>query len=166
MHGLNGDANLAYIIMKSTPLISESIRVLYESKRNRLKRITSLLFACAGCLWFFLYLPESVLPFQGHEEFKLKQYQIYVVLMTLWGLDFRREFKRIDFIARKSHELKKDIASIDSNDIKDSLHLFEVYSFLPGAKGYHIAVIINWIFCMLGIALLISQLHLLLKTVL
>ncbi len=166
MHGLNGDANLAYIIMKSTPLYSESIRDLYEAKRNRLKRITSMLFACAGCLWFFLYLPESVLPFQGHEEFKLKQYQIYVVLMTLWGLDFRREFKRIDFIARKSHELKKDIASIDSNDIKDSLHLFEVYSFLPGAKGYHIAVIINWIFCMLGIALLISQINLLLKTVL
>ena len=152
--------------MKSTPLYSESIRDLYEAKRNRLKRITSMLFACAGCLWFFLYLPESVLPFQGHEEFKLKQYQIYVVLMTLWGLDFRREFKRIDFIARKSHELKKDIASIDSNDIKDSLHLFEVYSFLPGAKGYHIAVIINWIFCMLGIALLISQINLLLKTVL
>ncbi len=106
------------------------------------------------------------MPFQGHEAFKLKQYQIYVVLMTLWGLDFRREFKRIDFIARKSHELKKDIMQIDSNDIKDSLHLFEVYTFLPGAKGYHIAVIINWIFCMLGIGLLISQINLLLKTVL
>jgi hypothetical protein len=166
VHRLNGDANLAYLNMKSTPLYSESIRVLYESKRNRLKRITSLLFASAGCLWFFLYLPESIMPFQGHEAFKLKQYQIYVVLMTLWGLDFRREFKRIDFIARKSHELKKDIMQIDSNDIKDSLHLFEVYTFLPGAKGYHIAVIINWIFCMLGIGLLISQINLLLKTVL
>ena len=166
VHGLNGDANLALNNMKSTPLYSESVRVLYEAKRNRLKRITSLLFACAGCLWFFLYLPESILPFQGHEAFKLKQYQIYVVLMTLWGLDFRREYKRIEFIARKSHELKKDITSIDSNDIEDSLHLFEVYSFLPGAKGYHIAVIINWIFCLLGIGLLISQINLLLQTVL
>lgn len=166
VHGLNGDANLALNNMKSTPLYSESIRVLYEAKRNRLKRITSLLFACAGCLWFFLYLPESILPFQGHEAFKLKQYQIYVVLMTLWGLDFRREYKRIEFIARKSHELKKDIVSIDHTDIKDSLHLFEVYSFLPGAKGYHIAVIINWIFCILGIGLLISQINLLLQTVL
>jgi len=152
--------------MKSTPLYSDSIRELYESKRNRLKRITSLLFACAGCLWFFLYLPESVLPFQGHEAFKLKQYQIYVVLLTLWGLDFRREFKRIEFIARTSHELKKDIALVDSADIKDSIHLFEVYSFLPGAKGYHIAVIINWIFCMLGCGLLLSQIMLLLKAVL
>ena len=87
-------------------------------------------------------------------------------MLTLWGLDFRREFKRIDVIARKSHELGKDIAHIDSNDIIDSLHLFEVYTFLPSAKGYHIAVIINWIFCILGIGLLLSQINLLLKTVL
>jgi len=152
--------------MKSTPLYSDSIRGLYESKRNRLKRITSLLFACAGCLWFFLYLPESVLPFQGHEAFKLKQYQIYVVLLTLWGLDFRREFKRIEFIARTSHTLNKDITQVDSIDINDSMHLFEVYTFLPGAKGYHVAVIINWIFCLLGIGLLLSQINLLLKSVL
>jgi hypothetical protein len=166
VHGFNGDANLAYLIMKQTPLFSDSIRDLYEAKRKRMKRITSLLFGTAGCLWFVLYLPESILPFQGHEAFKLKQYQIYVVLMTLWGLDYMREFKRIDILARTSHSLKKDITLIDKDDIADHLNVFEVYSFLPGAKGYHIAVIINWVFALLGFGMIISQIQLLLQTVL
>jgi hypothetical protein len=163
---LSSHANLAYLIMKSTPLFSDSIRSLYEPQRNRLKRITSMLFACAGCLWFFLYLPESIMPFQGHEMFKLKQYQIYVVLMTLWGLDFRREHKRLDFIIRKSKELNKDISHITKEDISDALHLFEIYSLIPGSKGYHIALIINWICCLAGLGLLLFQINLLLQTIL
>lgn len=161
-----GNANLVYLIMKSTPLYSESIRALYETKRKRLKRITSLLFAIAGCLWFFLYLPESIMPFQGHEAFKLKQYQIYVVLMTLWGLDFRREFKRVDMIARISHALQKDITLVDKDDIAEHIHLFEVYTILPGSKGYHIAVFINWTFCLIGLGLLLFQISLLINTIL
>lgn len=152
--------------MKTTPLFSESIRSLYEPQRNRLKRITSLLFACAGCLWFILYLPESIMPFQGHQVFKLKQYQVYVVLLTLWGLDFRREYKRLDCIVRKSKELNKDIAQITKEDIGDSLHLFEIYSLIPGSKGYHIALLINWICILAGIGLLTFQIQLLLKTIL
>ena len=152
--------------MKSTPLFSDSIRSLYEPQRNRLKRLTSLLFACAGCLWFILYLPESLMPFQGHEIFKLKQYQIYVVLLTCWGLDFRREFKRLDCIVRKAKELKKDISEITSNDISDSLHLFEIFTFIPEAKGYHIALFINWICCLAGLGLLAYQINLLLQTIL
>ena len=161
-----GLANLAYLIMKSTPLFSESIRSLYEPQRNRLKRITSLLFGCAGFLWFILYLPESIMPFQGHQVFKLKQYQVYVVLLTLWGLDFRREFKRLDCIVRKSKELNKDISQISKEDIYDSLHLFEVFTLIPSSKGYHIALLINWICILAGMGLLMFQIHLLLQTIL
>ena len=163
---LSGIANLAYLIMKSTPLFSDSVRSLYEPQRNRLKRITSLLFACAGCLWFILYLPESIMPFQGHEMFKLKQYQVYVVLLTLWGLDFRREHKRLDFIVRKARELNKDVSLITKDDITEALHLFEVFTLIPGSKGYHIALLLNWICCLAGLGLLLFQINLLLKTIL
>ncbi|MFM7543293.1 MAG: hypothetical protein ACKO5I_01520 [Ignavibacteria bacterium] len=106
------------------------------------------------------------MPFQGHQVFKLKQYQLYVVLLTLWGLDFRREYKRLDCIVRKSKELNKDISQITKEDIGDSLHLFEIYSLIPGSKGYHITLLINWICILAGIGLLTFQIQLLLKTIL
>ncbi|MFM7340132.1 MAG: hypothetical protein ACKO2H_08470, partial [Bacteroidota bacterium] len=73
---------------------------------------------------------------------------------------------RLDCIVRKAKELKKDISEITSNDISDSLHLFEIFTFIPGAKGYHIALFINWICCLAGLGLLAFQINLLLQTIL
>lgn len=98
--------------------------------------------------------------------FKLKQYQVYVVLLTLWGLDFRRENKRLDFIVRKARELNKDVSLITKDDITEALHLFEVFTLIPGSKGYHIALLLNWICCLAGLGLLLFQINLLLKTIL
>ena len=77
--------------MNTDILISQSILALYDSERKLLKRITNILFAIAGCSWFLLYLPESIINHDVHEAFKLQQYQIYVSLLTIWGLDYKRQ---------------------------------------------------------------------------
>lgn len=47
--------------MKYQILESPSIEALYHKERYVLKRITSVLFAIAGCSWFLLYVPESII---------------------------------------------------------------------------------------------------------
>ena len=93
--------------MKYQILESPSIEALYHKERYVLKRITSVLFAIAGCSWFLLYVPESIIHQKTHELFKLQQYQIYVLLLTLWGLDYKRQLDRITVLSQKSMILHK-----------------------------------------------------------
>lgn len=147
--------------MKSELNISSSILALFQAERALLKRITSILFAIAGCSWFLLYLPESVINHEAHEVFKLQQYQIYVVLLTIWGLDYKRQLNRISAIALQASVLQKKFESIEASDIHHELQLFEVLMPIKKTKGKHIALIITWIFLGLSIILIIRQFMLL-----
>ncbi|MCS6999856.1 MAG: hypothetical protein RML15_02810 [Bacteroidota bacterium] len=66
----------------------------------RERRIVGILlrlaFACAGVLW--LLLPWVELDAQTRGAFTAMQYQLYLLLLTLWGYDYRRQVRRLSCV--------------------------------------------------------------------
>ena len=143
--------------MKYQILESPSIEALYHKERYVLKRITSVLFAIAGCSWFLLYVPESIIHQKTHELFKLQQYQIYVLLLTLWGLDYKRQLDRITVLSQKAMILHKNIIDIQSSDIPEEIQKFEVLWFKKNTHGKHISWLITWTFLISACILIMKQ---------
>ena len=143
--------------MKYQILESPSIEALYHKERYLLKRITSVLFAIAGCSWFLLYVPESIIHQKTHELFKLQQYQIYVLLLTLWGLDYKRQLDRLTVLSQKASLLQKAVIDIQSSDIPEEIQKFEVLWFKKNTHGKHISWVITWIFLLFACVLITRQ---------
>lgn len=65
-------------------------------ERRLLGIMLRLCFAVAGLLWLPLSL-MSVTPAE-RSAYVLVQYQLYLILLTLWGYDYRRQLKRAECI--------------------------------------------------------------------
>ncbi len=91
-------------------------------------RILRSYFAVAGVMWILVF----ILPFHNAEEhsvFRLHQYQLYVVLLSLWGYDYRREVFRLRLLAAMAARLRCTIPDIEwaSLDSRTELPKFSVF---------------------------------------
>jgi hypothetical protein len=93
----------------------------YLSQQQVFSRVIKLLFAAAGCYWIVIY-GFQVLGWIDHHTLKTLrdgQTMIYFVLLTLWGMEYMRETKR----------LKKIISVADASGSRvQDLALSEVLS--------------------------------------
>ena len=114
----------------SASSIQPELSALFEPSRKLLRRILMTLFSIAGLSWFLLLLPNSTISQAKHDIFKANQYQLYLLLLTLWGYDFRRQAKRLEWLIEFSSSLNKPVRLISNDDVIDAgnLSLFEVFS--------------------------------------
>ncbi len=75
-------------------MLHSSLSSLYVAQRRTYTRLLRFCFAFAGIFWFLLY----ALPPDSHTTLRSTQSVIYFVLMTLWGLDYMREQRRLSVI--------------------------------------------------------------------
>lgn len=102
------------------------------------------LFACAGCYWILIYglqLMQSI----DHETLKnLRggQTMIYFVLLTLWGMEYMRETKRLKRLIVVADELGCRVQDIMASQVPSPGALFTILRPLgPGAAAYAVAAV-------------------------
>lgn len=139
--------------------ISPEVELLFARQQVILRRCISILFALAGFSWFLLWLPDSIADSAHHNSFRNGQYQVYTVLLTLWGYDYRRQSLRLNSLILLSTTLGKLPDALTVADIRqaDKIHLFEIFTkhSLSTRKYFHIGFI--WLLLSVAVALLVKQ---------
>lgn len=127
-------------------IFPDDISALFEPQRLLLRRVLMSLFSIAGLSWFLVFLPIVAMNPEKHAIFKANQYQLYLLLLTLWGYDFRRQVKRLEWIIDLSGKLGKQASALTYSDVKtaDGLSLMEVFGKHPGSSAQYFHVIFMW----------------------
>ena len=79
----------------------------YLAQQRVFSRVIKLMFATAGCYWIVIY-GFQVLGWIDHETLKILrggQTMIYFVLLTLWGMEYMRETKRLKKLISAADDL-------------------------------------------------------------
>ena len=119
------------------------------------------LFTCAGLLWILAY----VFPFHQTEDmhvFKHHQYQIYLLLLTLWGYQLKRDKNRALAIMSCAREWHKSCDEVEFEHLKAAKldHHFDVLFHRSKSTSWF-PVIFSWILALSAFVLLLMQLSIL-----
>jgi len=143
--------------------IQPDLSELFEPSRKLLRRILMTLFSIAGLSWFLLFLPNSAISQAKHDLFKANQFQLYLFLLTLWGYDFRRQAKRLEWLIVFSSSIGKPIQQITKEDITQvgKLSLFEVFTKYKGSSSHYFHIFFTWFLFIASILQFLRQMILL-----
>lgn len=120
------------------------IVTLFEPERRVIKNLLRLFFTIAGVSWFLIWFPATFsIDADALMPFKINQYQIYLILLTLWGFELKCQEKRISYILNLSTSLNKQWYHLSQDDfIRDgNTHLLEVLTkkYPENRKYMHLA---------------------------
>jgi len=134
---------------------------LFEPQRHLLRHFLRLSFTVAGLFWFVLWFPQlAALDAEQLAQFKTQQYQLYLVLLTLWGIDLKRHSKRLAFLLRLSALQNKRWYELSAEELRQSqhLHLFELLWKLPDNPNRRIwHLLLPYGLILLAVVLLVLQ---------
>ncbi len=133
---------------------------MFVRQQQLLHRLISTMFGIVGCSWFLLLLPESVVEAENHDIFRCGQYELYTIMLTLWGYDFRRRSVRFAWLLEASAALGKLPSAITPDDARtaNKLHLFEIFSKLPKSNHKYFHIIFTWGLFFISAAMFTRQL--------
>ena len=116
----------------------------YLRQQRQFSRPVKWLFACAGCYWILIY-GFQVLGWIDHEKLKTLrggQTMIYFVLLTLWGMEYMRETKRLKKLIAIADESGCRVQDVTLSQIASPGALFTVIKPVGnGAAAYVFAAI-------------------------
>lgn len=83
-------------------MLHQTLRDFYVIERSRFKRMLALCFTTAGLYWLVIY---AIVGFDLTSDaavdartLRAGQTVIYLILMTLWGVDYLREERRLKIV--------------------------------------------------------------------
>jgi len=128
-----------------------------EHQLRLLRRVIKTLFAIAGCMWILKYVvhfPDEI----SIQMFALGQYQLYLILLTLWGYDYKRESGRLKILNKISNESNCKTNEITVHQIQEysAGKLFTVLTKQEGAGGWFTLVLI-WGLLIISVFLVVKQ---------
>lgn len=88
-------------------------------------------FALAGMFWIVIYLQ----PIETHMALRSGQSIIYFVLMTVWGLDYMREQRRLSVIIAAANQRGIPPCEVEFAAVADSASLFSMLTPSRGIAG-------------------------------
>lgn len=104
-------------------------------------------FTFAGCYWIVIYLLQwlSMIDHEQLRDFRSGQTLIYFILLSLWGVEYLRETRRLKLLIRRSEELDVRVSRLTLSDLHPKTGGFAILRPVgaPSAK--------QWIFPMLNI---------------
>ncbi|MBK9249442.1 MAG: hypothetical protein IPM69_15335 [Ignavibacteria bacterium] len=100
---------------------------------------------------------------EKHAEFKANQYQLYLILLTLWGYDFRRQVKRLEWIIEIAQMMSIPLSSLTVQHILSSngMSKMEVFFKFPGSSAQYFHIFFTWILLFSAVLQIIRQMILL-----
>lgn len=140
--------------------VHPSVVHLVDADARRMKTLLRASFAIAGCLWIVAY----TLHFSSGDvmtAFRLDQYQIYLVLLTVWGYQAKREVKRHAVIADLSTKLGLDVGSVTREHLADAGVLGTFDILLSRNRTSRFPVMFTWLLFLAYLLLLAKQMYLL-----
>ncbi len=134
--------------MKLDPTISS----VYTAQQQRFARLIRMSFTIAGCYWIVIYVMNwlSVIDHDQLRDLRSGQTLIYFVLLSLWGVEYLREVRRLKVLIATSEELARPVSAVTLIDIASSANAFSILApTVPSAWP-------AWIFPILNIGGLIA----------
>lgn len=120
-------------------MLHSSITAQYVRHRVIYTRLLRICFMFAGLFWIVIYLQ----PLEQHMLLRSGQSVIYFILMTLWGLDYMREQRRLTVIIKAANEKGLPPSNIELNDIRQHDGLFTMVVPRAGFWGTVVPVIFS-----------------------
>lgn len=133
--------------MKNAALgLSPELADIFVRQQQLLHRLISTMFGIVGCSWFLLLLPESVVEAENHYIFRYGQYELYTIMLTLWGYDYRRRAVRSAWLLEASASLGKLPSAITPDDVRtaNKLHLFEIFAKKNNSNRKYFHIVFTW----------------------
>ena len=145
------DAELIATLSKEEKAGVLDIINLFEPQRRVFKNMLRLFFTIAGFSWFFIWFPNLVeLDDSRLNSFRINQYQIYLILLTLWGFELKMQEKRLSFLLNLSSSLGRKWYHITPQDVNAAgkMYLFDLFS--PRSKhGHYLHIGFVWLLIIL-----------------
>jgi len=85
-------------------------------------------FTFAGCYWIVIYLLQwlSLIDHDQLRDFRSGQTMIYFILLSLWGIEYLRETRRLKLLIRRSEELDVCVSRVTLNDLHPKIGGFAI----------------------------------------
>ena len=134
--------NAAEIVM-----FHSSIANSYDRQQRLFKRLISLAFSLAGVYWLVMY----GLQWSGHlshadiQVLRSGQSIIYFVLLTLWGVEYLRESRRLKAAWAVANERRCPPQDVTAEDLRDTSPSFGVLWPVGFGKRSFVLPAVNWI---------------------
>lgn len=132
---------------------------MFEPQRRVFKNMLRLFFTIAGFSWFFVFFPSLLeLPPERLNTFRVNQYQIYLILLTLWGFELKMQEKRLSFLVNHASALGKKWYRITRQDVIQArkIYLFDLFTkHTSDGKYLHIGFI--WLLIFLTLVQFVRQ---------
>ncbi|MCX6140117.1 MAG: hypothetical protein NTX15_04690 [Candidatus Kapabacteria bacterium] len=118
-------------------MLHPSISSRYTEQRKIYTRLLRLCFTLAGLYWIAIYM----LPLEKHAPLRAGQSVIYFILMTLWGLDYQREQKRLTVIINAANAKAIPPCEVEYADVVAHNALFTMITFRRGFWGVFVPLL-------------------------
>jgi hypothetical protein len=109
----------------------------YVRQRTMYGRLLRMCFALAGMFWIVIYLQ----PIEAHAALRSGQSVIYFILMTVWGLDYMREQRRLTLIITAANQRGIPPCELEFAAVADRASLFSMLTPSRGIAGIVFPVI-------------------------
>ena len=128
--------------------LHESITTVYDRQHKLFGRLVRMCFTFAGCYWIVIYIFQwlSLIDHDQLRDFRSGQTIIYFILLSLWGVEYLREARRLKQLIRRSEELDVRVSQVTLNDIFPLAGSFAILHPIGSSSSGH------WVFPVLNIA--------------
>ncbi len=120
-------------------MLHSTLYELYVPQRTQYGRLLRLAFALAGMFWFLLY----AMPAEEHAAFRSGQSIIYFILLSVWGIDYLRESRRLTLVINAANTRGCAPVDVTADDVRTSRRSFAVIPWFDGSV--HILSLGMWL---------------------
>ncbi|MFN4909524.1 MAG: hypothetical protein ACK47W_08670 [Bacteroidota bacterium] len=108
--------------------LDASIAQVYEPQHALFGRLVRMCFTFAGCYWIVIYLLQwlSLIDHDQLRDFRSGQTMIYFILLSLWGIEYLRETRRLKLLIRRSEELDVCVSRVTLSDLHPKIGGFAI----------------------------------------
>ncbi len=138
-------------------MLHESITAEYEPQKKLFRRLINLAFTFAGVYWIFIYAVRfaSVVSDEDVAVFRAGQTLPYFILLTLWGLEYLRESKRLQAVITVANEKGIAPGMVTANQLGNDLAKFSILR--VSSNRSWLMVTLNYLGFLAGYYLLLQQ---------
>ncbi len=128
-------------------MLHHTIADRYVRERTTYGRLLRLAFSMAGIFWIVIY----ALPLETHVALRSGQTFIYFVLLTLWGLDYMREQRRLTLIIQTANTKGVTPGEVTIDDVSARAGMFTMVTPRGSRAGlimplfFVIGMIVAWV---------------------
>lgn len=128
--------------------LHETLIKVYDPQHRLFGRLIRLCFSFAGCFWVLIYGMQwlALIDHEQLRDLRSGQTMIYFILLSLWGIEYLRETRRLKHLIRRSEELGVAVSAVSTMDISPRTGSFVILHPIAPSSG-----ITHWVFPVINI---------------